>query len=37
MMKGIMKMLEGLMAKRALRKRARLLYRMNYVLAIDRR
>ena len=32
-----MKVLERLMAKRAQRKRARLLYRMNFVMALDRR
>ncbi len=37
MMKGIMKMLERLMTKRVLRKRARLLYRINYVMVLDRR
>lgn len=36
-MKYLMKMLERLIAKKALRKRARLLYRMNYVMALDRR
>ena len=37
MMRVLMKVLERLMAKRALRKRARLLYRMNYVMDLDRR
>ena len=36
-MKGLIKILERLMARKAIRKRARLLYRMNHVLAIDRR
>lgn len=36
-MKGLMKMLEKLRVKKAYRKRARLLYRMNYVMALDRR
>ncbi len=36
-MKRLIKMLERLMAKKAMRKRARLVYRMNHVLAIDRR
>ena len=36
-MRGLMKMLERLRAKKAQQKRARLLYRMNYVMALDRR
>ena len=36
-MKGLIKTLERLMAKKAQRKRVRLVYRMNNVLSIDRR
>ena len=36
-MRFFLKLLERLVHKRAMRKRARLLYRINNVLAIDRR
>ena len=36
-MKGLIRFLERLRAKKAYRKRARLLYRINYVMALDRR
>lgn len=36
-MRVLMKVLERLIAKKAQRKRARLIYRMNYVMALDRR
>ena len=36
-MKGLIRFLERLRVKKAYRKRVRLVYRMNYVIALDRR
>ena len=36
-MRVLLRLLERLIAKKAQKKRARLLYRMNFVMALDRR